>query len=106
MSAKEGLLTRYADKVVGTLGCYDRLVLSGTLLAMAHPKAMAEVLFRAGVRCFDLGQYLEPLREQVRQNAEHIAAEHGGDPGRARSDARLGPHPLGDGNLPQVFALV
>ncbi len=77
MSAKDGLLIRYADKVMGTLGCYDRLVLSGTLMAIAHPEAMAAVLFRAGVRCFDLGQYLDPLREQVRQNAEDIAAKHG-----------------------------
>lgn len=77
MSAKDGLLERYGDKIVGVLGCYDRVVLSGTLMAIAHPKAMAEVLLRAGVRCFDLGQYLDPLREQVRQNAEVIAAEHG-----------------------------
>lgn len=77
MSAKEGLLERYADKVVGVLGCYDRLVLSGTLTAMAHPGAMAALLFREHIRCFDLGQYLDPLREQVRQNAEAIAAEHG-----------------------------
>jgi hypothetical protein len=77
MSAKDGLLERYADKIVGVLGCFDRLVLSGTLTAMAHPGAMAAVLQRKHIRCFDLGQYLEPLREQVRQNAEAIAAEHG-----------------------------
>ena len=77
MSTKEGLLTRYADKIVGVLGCYDRLVLSGTLTAIAHPGAMAAVLRREHIRCFDLGQYLDPLREQVRQNAEDIAAEHG-----------------------------
>jgi hypothetical protein len=35
MSAKDSLLTRYADKIVGVLGCYDRLVLSGTLMAIA-----------------------------------------------------------------------
>lgn len=71
------LLEHYADKIVGVLGCYDRLVLSGTLPAMAYPGAMVAVLQREHIRCFDLGQYLEPLREQVRQNAEPIAAEHG-----------------------------
>lgn len=77
MSAKEGLLTRYADKIVGVLGCYDRLVFSGTLTAIAHPDAMAGVLRRTHIRCFDLAQYVEPIREQIRQNAERLAAEHG-----------------------------
>jgi hypothetical protein len=53
MSAKDGLLERYADKIVGVLGCYDRLVLSGTLTAIAHPGAMAAVLQREHIRCFD-----------------------------------------------------
>lgn len=77
MSAKEGLLTRYADKIVGVLGCYDRLVLSGTLTAIAYPEAMAGVLRREHIRCFDLAQYVEPIREQIRKNAERLAAEHG-----------------------------
>lgn len=77
MSAKDGLLTRYTDKIVGVLGCYDRLVLSGTLTAIAYPEAMAGVLRRAHIRCFDLEQYVEPIREQIRQNAERLAAEHG-----------------------------
>jgi hypothetical protein len=77
MSAKDGLLTRYADQIVGILGCYDRLVLSGTLTAIAYPEAMAGVLRREHIRCFDLEQYVEPIREQIRKNAERLAAEHG-----------------------------
>jgi hypothetical protein len=46
-------------------------------MAIAHPDAMAGVLRRAGVRCFDLGEYLDPIREQIRNNAERLAAEHG-----------------------------
>ena len=38
---------------------------------------MAGVLRREHIRCFDLEQYVEPIREQIRQNAERIAAEHG-----------------------------
>jgi hypothetical protein len=77
MNAKEGLLDRYADKIVGMLGCYDRLVFNGTLTAIAHPEAFAAVLHHEGIRCFDLRDYVEPLREQIRQNAEQIAARHG-----------------------------
>lgn len=72
-----GLLERYEDRIVGVLGCYDRLVLSGTLLAIAHPEAMAGVLRREHIRCFDLAQFVEPLREQIRQNASRLADEHG-----------------------------
>jgi hypothetical protein len=77
MSADTGLLGRYADKIVGVLGCYDRVVLSGTLTAIAHPAAMAGVLRAEGIRCFDLAQFVEPLREHIRANAEQLAAEHG-----------------------------
>lgn len=77
MNANAGLLQRYADKICGVLGCYDRLVLTGTLTAIGHPEAMAAVLYREHIRCFDLEQFVEPLREQIRQNAEAIAGKHG-----------------------------
>jgi hypothetical protein len=73
-TSKAGLIERYADKIVGLLGCYDRVVLNGTLMAIAHPEAMAGVLRREGIRCFDLAQFVEPLREEIRQNAERLAA--------------------------------
>ena len=76
-TTKAGLIERYADKIVGVLGCYDRVVLNGTLMAIAHPEAMAGVLRREGIRCFDLAQFVEPLREEIRQNAERLAAEAG-----------------------------
>jgi hypothetical protein len=76
-TTKAGLTERYADQIVGVLGCYDRVVLNGTLMAIAHPEAMAGVLRREGIRCFDLAQFVEPLREEIRQNAERLAAEAG-----------------------------
>ncbi|MDO8595977.1 MAG: hypothetical protein Q7R45_05055 [Sulfuricaulis sp.] len=51
--------------------------MSGTLTAIAYPEAMARVLQRSHIRCFDLAQYVEPIREQIRKNAERLAAEHG-----------------------------
>lgn len=90
------MLERYADEIVGVprgvLGCYDRLVLSGTLTAIAHPVAMAGVLRRAGICCFDLEQYVEPIREQIRQNADRAAA-------RPRA------HPVRDGNVHHLSTL-
>ena len=76
-TTRAGLTERYVDQIVGVLGCYDRVVLNGTLMAIAHPEAMAGVLRREGIRCFDLAQFVEPLGEEIRQNAERLAAEAG-----------------------------
>jgi hypothetical protein len=76
MSTEAGLLERHSDKVAGVLGGCDRIVLPGTLTAIAHPDAMPAELRREGIRCFDLSNYVEPLREQIRANAERITSEH------------------------------
>jgi hypothetical protein len=69
MKATSDLLNRYEKKIEGVLGCFDRLVVTGTLTEVAHPEAMAAVLYREGIRCFDIGQFAEPLRERIRENA-------------------------------------
>lgn len=63
------LLKRYEQDIVGVLGCFDRVVVTGTLTEVAYPDALAAVLYREGIRCFDLGQFAEPLRLRIRDNA-------------------------------------
>lgn len=36
------LLARYEKEIEGVLGCFDRLIVTGTLTEVAHPEAMAE----------------------------------------------------------------
>jgi hypothetical protein len=72
-----GLVERYADKIEGVLGCFDRVVVTGTLLEVSHPKALEAVLRRAGIRCFDLGQFADPLRQRVCDHANTVAREAG-----------------------------
>lgn len=43
MNASSDLLERYAHDVEGVLGCFDRVVVTGTLTEVAHPDAMAAV---------------------------------------------------------------
>lgn len=66
---KAELLQRYQQDIVGVLGCFDRVVVTGTLMEVAYPEALAGVLHREGIRCFDLGQFAEPLRLRIRDNA-------------------------------------
>ncbi len=69
MKATSDLLARYEGDIEGVLGCFDRLVVTGTLTEVAHPEAMRAVLYREGIRCFDIGQFAEPLRQRIRDNA-------------------------------------
>jgi len=80
MKAKTGsceFLKRYRSKIGGVLGCYDRIVMTGTLLDVAYPEAVQKRLYECHLRCFELGEFAEPLREQVRANAEAVAQAAG-----------------------------
>jgi hypothetical protein len=76
---KAELLQRYQQDIVGVLGCFDRVVVTGTLTEVAYPEALAGVLHREGIRCFDLGQFAEPLRLRIRDNALAQARAAGGE---------------------------
>jgi hypothetical protein len=71
------LTERYADRIHGVLSCFDRVVITGTIPAICHAKAMARELYRRRIRLFDYTQFTEPLRDEIRDNAERIAEEHG-----------------------------
>ena len=74
---QEGLLERYDNRISGVLGCFDRVVVTGTLTEIAFPDAMAARLHREGIRCFDIGKFAEPIRQRIRENALKVAAEEG-----------------------------
>ena len=71
------LLERYADRIVGMVSCFDRVVIMGTLPAICHGGAMAGHLGSHGVRLFDYPRWAEPLREEIRVNAERLAKDAG-----------------------------
>jgi hypothetical protein len=66
-------LQRHGEKIEAVLGCYDRLVITGTLLDVTYPAAVQHRLNERDLRCFELGEFAEPLREAVRENAEDHA---------------------------------
>ena len=71
------LTERYAEQIAGVISCYDRLVLMGTLPGVCYAEGMATFLRRHGIRLFDYPRFAEPLREEIRQNAERLAQEYG-----------------------------
>jgi hypothetical protein len=66
---QELLTQRYAAHIVGTLGCWDRVIITGTLTDVCHAGAVEARLRREDIRCFDLKVFAEPLRNQVRDHA-------------------------------------
>jgi len=71
------LTERYEPDIAGVLHCYDRVIISGYLQPLGYAKGMTKYLYHQGIRIFDYTQFAEPLRNEIRANAEAIAQEHG-----------------------------
>lgn len=72
------LLERYESNLVGVLACFDRIVITGTIPGWCYAQGMASYLTAHGIRLFDFAkQFAEPLRDEIRANAERIAKEQG-----------------------------
>jgi len=71
------LTERYKDQIARVLSCYDRVILQGTLPGWCYDKGMTEFLFIHKIRIFDYPQFAQTLRDMIRENAEHVAQEHG-----------------------------
>lgn len=72
------LLTEcYANKIRGQLSCYDRIVIQGTLPGLCYAQGMTTYLNINKIRIFDYPHFAEPLRNQLRDNAEKIAQDNG-----------------------------
>ncbi|MDP4856666.1 MAG: MarR family transcriptional regulator [Desulfobacterales bacterium] len=68
---------RHAAKITGELSCLDRVVISGTLPGLCYADGMSRYLRFNGIRIFDYARWAEPLRDQIRQNAQALAEEAG-----------------------------
>ena len=70
-------INRHADKILGTISCLDRILVTGTFPEICHAKAMASHLTANDVRLFDYPRWADQLRETVRTNAMAMAAQSG-----------------------------
>jgi len=71
------LTERYASKIRGQLSCYDRIVIQGTLPGLCYAQGMTTYLNINKIRIFDYPRFAEPLRNQLRDNAEKVAQDNG-----------------------------
>ena len=71
------LSEKFHDQLDGVLNCYDRIVLTGSLHPFCYAQGMTSYLYKHQIRIFDYAQFAESLSEQIRENAERLAQQHG-----------------------------
>ena len=59
------------------LSCWDRVLVFGTLPKICFAAGMTSYLNERQVRIFDYPRFAEPFRDQLRENADRLAAEAG-----------------------------
>ena len=68
---------QHQSEINNVLSCFDRVVMTGMLPDIGHAQAMTGLLGYNKIRVFDYTQWAEPLRNELRSNAELIAGEAG-----------------------------
>lgn len=71
------LLERYDEKINGVLSCWDRVIIQGTIPNFCYSAGMTSYLYEHDIRIFDYPKFAEPLRDQIRHNAEQLAENNG-----------------------------
>lgn len=73
----QNFIERHSTKIKGVLSCFDRIILTGTIPGICYAQGMSALLTAKNIRIFDFTQWAEPLREEIRSNAEKIAHDNG-----------------------------
>ena len=71
------LTERHSEEIAGVISCFDRILIQGTLPGLCYAAGMTSYLYARQIRIFDYPQFAQPLREELRENAERLAAEKG-----------------------------
>ncbi len=70
-------LERHAERIAGVIGCFDRVIITGTIPGICYAQGMTDYLKFHRIRIFDFKQWAKALREEVRANAQRLAEENG-----------------------------
>jgi len=70
------LLSRYAGQLLGSLRCFDRMIMHGTLVDVAYPGALLVSMHAAGFKPRDLARFGQPITTKVRDHIIGLARQH------------------------------
>jgi len=71
------LLQRYSDRIVGTLSCFDRLIIWGTLVRVSHPGGLVNRLKELDVSLREFSDFALRLRDELATRITEVAAAAG-----------------------------
>src|ERR1035438_2534296 len=71
------LTERHAERIAGRLSCYDRVIVQGTLPVFCYAEGMSGYLSKRRIRIFDFIEFVKPLTDRIKANAEELAAANG-----------------------------
>ena len=71
------LVTRYGKQVVGTLSCFDRVIIRGTLPGVCYAEGMEAYLRARNVRLYDYPRFAAPYNRMNRDAAHQLAKDAG-----------------------------
>ncbi len=64
-----------AHQISGTLSCFDRIVLLGTLPGICYPNGMESYLRSRDVLLIDYPRFAAPFTERLREHVEQVAKD-------------------------------
>ena len=67
------LTQRHATQICGVLSCFDRVIVQGTLPVFCYADGMTAYLSKRRIRIFDFTQFVKPLTDAIKANAEALA---------------------------------
>jgi len=73
----ETIIELYKDKIKGVVSCYDRLIITGSLVGFSYSEGMTSYLYAQKIRIFDYPEFAKGLQEEIISNAKKIALECG-----------------------------
>ena len=71
------IIEQHKDHIRGVISCYDRILIQGTLPGIGYAEGMTSYLYAHQIRIFDYARFAEPLRDQIRTQAEALAQKEG-----------------------------
>ena len=72
----ELITEKYKTKILGVVGCFDRVLIKGGLPHVNYPEGMEKYLYHHNVRLFDYTEYAKSFRDKMRAHTENLAKSH------------------------------
>ena len=66
----------HKEEINGTISCYDRVIVKGTLGTFGYAGGMTSFFYQNGYKIFDFAKVFEPITEQIKAKAEEIAKDN------------------------------